>query len=133
LKVRVDNMPAQEGSSHHTFLHLAAENGVPATVLYLVPVAWLLFLTLRRWRQVTSRDPLHGPLLIAMWLAIAHEFVVMNFMDMMDSSPWGTAMWWLCLGIIHVVLTRGSRPVEMVRVGWTVPASLRPNEAGASE
>ena len=98
LKVRVDNMPAQEGSSHHTFLHLAAENGVPALVLYLVPVAWLLFLTLRRWRQVTSRDPLNAPLLIAMWLALAHQFVVMNFMDMMDSSPWGTALWWLCLG-----------------------------------
>ena len=91
-----------------------------------MPPAWLLFLTLRRWRQVTSRDPLNGPLLIAMWLALAHQFAVMNFMDMMDASPWGTAMWWLCLGVIHVVLTRGSRPAEVVRVGWTVPPSLRP-------
>ncbi|HEY7847679.1 MAG TPA: O-antigen ligase family protein [Candidatus Limnocylindria bacterium] len=125
LKVRVGDMPAQEGSSHHTFLHLAAENGLPALALYLVPAAWLLLLTLRRWRQVTSRDPLHGPLLIAMWLALLHQFVVMNFMDMMDSSPWGTALWWLCLGVIHVVLTRGSRPPEVVRLGWTVPANLR--------
>jgi hypothetical protein len=126
FKVRIGDMPAQEGSSHHTFLHLAAENGLPALALYLVPVAWLLFLTLRRWRQVTSRDPLNGPLLIAMWLALAHQFVVMNFMDMMDSSPWGTALWWLCLGVIQVVLTRGSRPAAVVRVGWTVPPSLRP-------
>jgi O-antigen ligase len=126
LKVRVGDMPAQEGSSHHTFLHLAAENGLPALVLYLVTPAWLLYLTLRRWRQVTSRDPMNGPLLIAMWLALVHQFAVMNFMDMMDSSPWGTALWWLCLGVIHVVVTRGSRPAEVVRVGWTVPASLRP-------
>ena len=126
FKVRIGDMPAQEGSSHHTFLHLAAENGLPALALYLVPVAWLLFQTLRRWRQVTSRDPLNGPLLIAMWLALAHQFVVMNFMDMVDSSPWGTALWWLCLGVIQVVLTRGSRPAAVVRVGWTVPPSLRP-------
>jgi O-antigen ligase len=126
LKVRVGNMPAQEGSAHHSFLALAAENGIPALILYLFPVAWLLWLTLRRWRQVTSRDPLHGALLIAMWLAIGHEFVVMNFMDMLHSSTWGTSLWWLCLGVIHVVLTRGSRPEEVVRVGWTVPAPLRP-------
>ena len=125
FKVRVDNMPAQEGSAHHTFLALAAENGLLAVALYLFPVAWLLWLTLRRWRQVVSRDPLHGPLLVAMWLALAHQFVVMNFMDMLHSSSWGTALWWLCLGVIHVVLTRGSRPVEMVRVGWTIPPPLR--------
>jgi hypothetical protein len=89
-------------------------------------VAWLLWLTLRRWRQVTSRDPLHGALLIAMWLALGHEFVVMNFMDRLHSSTWGTSLWWLCLGLIHVVLTRGSRPEEVVRIGWTVPAPLRP-------
>jgi O-antigen ligase len=126
LKVRVGNMPAQEGSAHHTFLALAAENGVSALILYLFPVAWLLWLTLRRWRQVTSRNPLHGPLLIAMWLALAHQFMVMNFMDMLHSSTWGTSLWWLCLGLIHVVLTRGSRPEEVVRGGWTVPAPLRP-------
>jgi len=125
LKVRVGDMPAQEGSAHHTFLALAAENGLPALALYIFPVVWLLWLTLRRWRQVTSRDPLHGPLLIAMWLAMAHLIVVMNFMDMLHSSTWGTALWWLCLGVIHVVLTRGSRPEEVVRVGWTVPAPLR--------
>jgi len=60
-----------------------------------------------------------------MWLAMAHLIVVMNFMDMLHSSTWGTALWWLCLGVIHVVLTRGSRPEEVVRVGWTVPAPLR--------
>jgi O-antigen ligase len=126
FKVRVGDMPAQEGSAHHTFLALAAENGLPAVILYLFPAAWLLWLTLRRWRQVTSRDPLHGPLLIGMWLALVHQFVIMNFMDMLHSSTWGTGLWWLCLGLIHVVLTRGSRPPDVVRVGWTTPPPLRP-------
>jgi O-antigen ligase len=124
-KVRIGDLPAEEGSAHHTFLALAAENGLPALLLYLFPAAWLLWLTLRRWRQVTSRDPLHGPLLVGLWLGILHEATVMQFMDMLHSSTWGTGLWWLMLGLIHVIISRGSRPANVVRVGWTVPADLR--------
>lgn len=126
FKVRIGDLPAQEGSAHHTFLALAAENGLPALALYLFPAAWLLWLTLRRWRVVTSRDPLNGPLLVGLWLAIAHEAIVMQFMDMLHSSTWGTALWWMALGLIHVILSRGARPAETVRIGWTIPAELRP-------
>jgi O-antigen ligase len=125
FKIRIGDLPAEEGSAHHTFLALAAENGIPALLLYLFPAAWLLWLTLRRWRQVTSRDPLHGPLLVALWLGLVHEAAVMQFMDMLHSSTWGTALWWLMLGLIHVIISRGSRPTKMVRVGWTIPADLR--------
>lgn len=125
FKQRMGDLPSQEGSAHHTFLALAAENGLPAALLYLFPAAWLLWLTLRRWRQVASRDPLNGPLLVGLWLALTHQLIVMQFMDMLHSSTWGTGLWWITLGLIHVVISRGSRPVEMVRIGWTFPDDPR--------
>jgi O-antigen ligase len=108
FKVRIGDIAVQEGSAHHTYLALAAENGLPALVLYLFPAAWLLWLTASRWHRLTSVDPWNRTLLIVLWLAVIDQFVVMNFMDMLHSSPWGTGLWWLSLGLLHVVISRGS-------------------------
>jgi O-antigen ligase len=108
FKMRVGDIPVEEGSAHHSFLALAAENGLPALVLYLFPAGWLLLLTLRRWHRITAEHPMNRTLLIVLWLALLHQAVVMNFMDMLHSSGWGTALWWLALGLIHVVISRAS-------------------------
>ena len=125
-KVRVGDLPAEEGSAHHTYLALAAENGLPALVLYILPAVILLVLTLRRWRVIRTRHPLSAQLIAVLWLAIVHQVTVTNFMDMLHSSGWGTSLWWLTLGLIHVLISTGSRPPEIRRVGWTVPAELKP-------
>ena len=128
-KTRLGDIPVQEGSAHHTYLALAAENGVPALLLYMLPAAFLLYLTVSRWRGISERHPMHARLLVVLWLALVHQFTVTSFMDMLHSSPWGTAMWWLCLGLIHVLISQGSRPQQYIRVNWTVPAALRGAEA----
>ncbi|HET7520753.1 MAG TPA: O-antigen ligase family protein [Candidatus Limnocylindria bacterium] len=125
-KVRMGDLPAEEGSSHHTYLGLAAENGLPAFILYMLPMVILLVLTLRRWRAIQRGHPLYAQLLAVLWLAVLHQLVVTNFMDMLHSSPWGTGLWWLTLGLIHVLISIGSRPPEIRRVGWTVPETLKP-------
>ncbi len=124
-KERLGDIPVEEGSAHQTYLALAAENGVPALVLYMFPAAFLLWLTVSRWRSIRAQHPMHARLLVVLWLALVHQFAVTSFMDMLHGSPWGTAMWWLCLGLIHVLISQGSKPQQYIRVNWTVPAALR--------
>jgi putative inorganic carbon (hco3(-)) transporter len=125
FKVRLGDIPVQPGSAHHTYLALAAENGLPALLLYLFPALWLLMLTLVRWKRLSS-GPIDRSLLVLLWLAIVHQFVVMNFMDMLHSSPWGTTLWWATLGLIHVLITRGSREPEIRRIGLTTVSQNAP-------
>jgi O-antigen ligase len=128
-KVRLGDIPVEEGSAHQTYLALAAENGVPALLLYMFPALFLLWLTVTRWRDISERHPMHARLIVVLWLALVHQFTVTSFMDMLHSTPWGTAMWWLCLGLIHVLISQASRPQQYIRVNWTVPAALRGAEA----
>ena len=131
FKVRIGDIPVQEGSAHQTYLALAAENGLPALGLYMFPAALLLWLTFSKWRLINAQRPTHARLLVVLWLAIVHQLTVTSFMDMLHASPWGTALWWLCLGLIHVLISQGSRPPKYIRVNWTVPAALRPAEGAA--
>jgi O-antigen ligase len=108
FKERVGEIPVEPGSAHHTYLALAAENGIPALIIYLLPAAWLLLLTVRRWRMLPADGLMNRRLVVILWLVLASEFIVSNFMDMLHSSPWGTTLWWLALGLIHVVITRAS-------------------------
>jgi O-antigen ligase len=128
-KVRLGDIPVEEGSAHQTYLALAAESGVPALLLYMFPALFLLWLTVTRWRDISERHPMHARLIVVLWLALVHQFTVTSFMDMLHSTPWGTAMWWLCLGLIHVLISQASRPQQYIRVNWTVPAALRGAEA----
>jgi O-antigen ligase len=123
FKTRIGDLPAEEGSAHHTFLALAAENGIPALILYFFPALWLLVLTISRRRQIMSQDPINGPLLAVLWLGLLHETVVMNFMDMLHSSTWGNGLWWVSLALIHVVITRSSAQTRAVAA---VPADGPP-------
>ncbi len=132
FKVRIGDIPVQEGSAHQTYLALAAENGLPALALYMFPAAFLLWLTFSRWRLIRTQHPMKAHLLVALWLAILHQFTVTSFMDMLHASPWGTAQWWLCLGLIHVLISQGSQPPRYMRVNWTVPATLRAPEFGSA-
>jgi O-antigen ligase len=108
FKVRVADLPVEEGSAHHAYLALAAENGLPALVLYLLPAAWLLMRSIQL-RNFMPTDPLVNRNLVAvLWLALLGQFTVANFMDMLHSSPWGVGLWWISLGLIHAVVSRAA-------------------------
>ena len=108
FKVRVGDIPVQPGSAHHAYLALAAENGIPALVLYLLPAAWLLMRTIQL-RHFMPTDPyVNKNLVSVLWFALLSQFLVANFMDMLHSSPWGVGLWWLSLGLIHATLSRAA-------------------------
>jgi O-antigen ligase len=113
-------------SAHHSYLALAAENGVPALALYLAPAAALLARSVRRWRSL-PRQHVDRRWLVLLWACALDQFVVSNFMDMLHSSAWGTALWWLTLGMIMLVLERPAtqtvgmrtpQPPSGVRMAW---------------
>jgi O-antigen ligase len=108
FKERVGDIPVQPGSAHHAYLALAAENGIPALLLYLLPAAWLLMRSLQLRRHMPVEPYLNRNLVAVLWLAVLSQFIVANFMDMLHSSPWGVGLWWLCLGLIHVTLSRAA-------------------------
>lgn len=104
-KRSLDDVPLRlGGSAHNTYLNLAAELGLPATVAYYLPPLLLLLLTFRaRKRLRLTADWL---LLAVLWLALVDQAVVNNFLEMIHTSEWATSLWWMALGWIAVVLER---------------------------
>ena len=108
FKERIGDIPVQPGSAHHAYLALAAENGIPALVLYLLPAAWLLMRSIQLRRYMPTERFVNRTLLVVLWLAILDQFIVSNFMDMLHSSAWGVGLWWICLGLIHALVSRAA-------------------------
>lgn len=108
FKVRVGDIPVQPGSAHHAYLALAAENGIPALLLYLLPAAWLLMRTIQLRRFMPTDPYVNKNLVSVLWFALLSQFLVANFMDMLHSSPWGVGLWWVSLGLIHATLSRAA-------------------------
>jgi O-antigen ligase len=92
------------GSSHNTYLNMAAELGVPLGALWASVPAWLLVRSIRERRRVRAMIPAALPLLPLLWLALADQFVVSNFLEMVHAYPWGTVLWCLTLGLIATIL-----------------------------
>lgn len=115
FKRQVGDIPLAEGeggSAHNTYLALAAENGLPALALYLAPVAWLLLATWRARDRLSRGSVLGWNLAIVLWLAVADQLVVTNFMDMLHAQLWGTTLYWLSLGLIAVAVGVDEDPEE---------------------
>jgi hypothetical protein len=122
-KQRVGDIPLKVGgSSHNTYLNLAVEVGLPATGLYFTPVAALVVATMRIRRLLPSRGVLSWPLLLVLWLALADQFLVSNFLEMIHAYPWGTSVWWVTLGLIAAVIDQMPRTARPGRRQQRSPA-----------
>ena len=107
FKRRVGDIPLKlGGSAHNTYLAMLAEQGIPATTLYLVVPVILLVGTVRRWPDLPRSGLVSRTLVVVLWLAIVDMFVVQNFLEMIHSSYWATSLWWLTLGLIATILDR---------------------------
>ena len=101
FKERVGDIPVQyDSTSHNTYLSIAAELGLAGILLYAFPVVYWLVLSIKAWRMLPKRGFWSGRLLGILWLVILAHFVVSSFMDMIRFHSFGTAMWWLTLGLI---------------------------------
>jgi O-antigen ligase len=131
FKTRVGNiaMRYREQTSHNTFLLMATEMGIPALLLYLFPTFWWLRLT----RMVWPRLPRHGfrsrHLVALLWLVMLDHFTVNNFMEMLQSYPLGTTIWWLALGLIASLVYPHLKPRDLRAPKW-VRVSANQSRAG---
>ncbi len=98
------------GTAHNTYLNLGVEFGLVGAVLYMIPVLLLLILTIRR-RQILKLQPWRWQFVLVLWLALADQFVVNNFLEMIHSSEWATSIWWITLALIAVTLQQATRDV----------------------
>lgn len=100
-------------SSHNTYLLMAAELGIPALLIYFMPVAILLALSVQRYRRLPAAGWMGRSMLFMLWLLLLDHFILANFTDLVQSNFYSTAIWWLALGWIANILdsTRVSRPV----------------------
>ncbi len=97
----VDNI----NTSHNTYLTIAAELGIPALVLYLIPTLWWLMQSIAAWSRLPRSGFWSRSLLVLLWLVLLAEFTVSNFMDMIRYNLFGTVLWWMALGLIAVMVT----------------------------
>lgn len=93
-------------TSHNTYLTIAAELGLPALVLYLIPTLWWLVQSVRRWQVVPRAGFVNRSLLVLLWLALLAHFTVSNFMDMVRFNIFGTTLYWMVLALIATIVTR---------------------------
>jgi O-antigen ligase len=106
-KSRVADIPLETGgSAHNTYLNFAVEMGLPATALYLAPAVGLLWISVRRRHLLPDAGPYSRRFVLFAWLALLDQFIVCNFMEMVQSSAWATGLWWLTLGLIAVAIDR---------------------------
>jgi O-antigen ligase len=122
FKERVGNIAVryQAQTSHNTFLLIIAELGVPALLLYLFPAFWWLRLTRKIWRRLPERGLRSYHLLALLWLLMLDHFTVNNFMEMIQSYPLGTTVWWLALGLIASLVYPHLKPSDFGVPQWVL-------------
>jgi O-antigen ligase len=92
------------GSLHNSWLGLAAENGIPAVLLYVLPAIVLFVRSARLRFGLARRTFLGAGLVVVMWAGVLDILVVSNTMDMLHSGTWGTMLAWIGLAVIAVQL-----------------------------
>jgi O-antigen ligase len=119
FKARVGDIAIDtKGTSHNTYLSIMAELGIPTFLVYMFPVGWWLYLSLKVGRRLPSRTFLGSRLLIMLWLLMLHIFVVTNFMDMIRFHAFGTCIWWMALALIASLIQPYLKPGDIGAPYW---------------
>jgi O-antigen ligase len=108
---------SKEQSSHNTYLLIAAEMGIPGLILYFLPTALLLYLTVKYWRRLPDSSTGSRSLVLMLWLLLLDHALVGLFTDMIQSNLFNTTVWWMVLGLIANALDAARYP--------TVPTQAR--------
>jgi O-antigen ligase len=101
----LDHLVTRTLASHNSYIGLAAELGLPAFLLFALPVLWWLRRTLEVWPRLPRTGFMSRALLAILWLVILDHLVVNTFSDMRHST-YGMGMWWLTLGLIGGLVSR---------------------------
>jgi O-antigen ligase len=126
FKQRVGNLAIRDSqTSHNQFLLIASELGLGGLLLYLLPPAWLLLLSIKVGRRMPMDGFRSRPFLVMLWLVLLHHVIVNNFMEMFESYLFGTTIWWIALGLIAAIVYPYVLPQDVDMPAWTKPRTAR--------
>ena len=116
---RVGDIPVtHDGTSHNTYLTIMAELGVVAFTFYVFPVLWWLLLSIKVVRKLPRSGFWSWRLLVVLWFAMLHIFIVSNLMDMIRFHYFGTTLWWMALGFIANIVYPQLKPGDLGLPSW---------------
>lgn len=115
---------SRDHASHNYFLTILAEQGLLGLSLYLFPMFYWLFQSVRRYGEMPKVGLRSRKLLIMLWLVILFHIIVSNFINMI--VVYGLGIWWITLGLIGYLvqddrLREAGRPATAV----TRPGEIR--------
>jgi O-antigen ligase len=94
-------------TSHNTYLTIMTEQGVIGLLLYMFPLLWCFFFTIRVWQRVPWEGIWNRKLLAILWLYEIAYFIVANIIDM-RFFPFNLSLSWMTLGLIANLLNQHS-------------------------
>jgi O-antigen ligase len=95
---------AKDHASHNLYLTILAEQGLTGILLYLAPLFWWFFRSLKAQSRMPSAGFWSRKLLATLWLAVAFFVIINNFFNTMIVYSLG--LWWIMLALIATVVDR---------------------------
>jgi O-antigen ligase len=123
---RVADLPNdnKDHASHNLYLTTVAEQGILGLGLYLAPVIWLAFLSLKAFPRMPANGFWSRKLLIILWLVILNHFIVNSFQN--TRVVFGLGMWWITLGFIANLVYAYLKPKSSEQVELETKYALLP-------
>lgn len=100
----------KDHASHNAYLTILAEQGAVGILLYLAPLLWWLFRSIRAYRRLPPGGVAGRSLLVILWLAALNIFVQNSF-----TPAWvtyGLGLWWLSLALIGTLVDNAQELYE---------------------
>ena len=88
----------KDHASHNVYLTLLAEQGLVGFFLFLAPMFWWLWLTIKALPNIPTEGFWSRKLVIIYWLIILTHIIVNNFSDI--DLVFSLGMWWITLALI---------------------------------
>lgn len=104
----------KDHASHNWFLSTIAEQGLVGMGLFFGPFIYWLFMSVRRWPQISKGGVWSRKFLILLWLIVLTEVIINMFMNMIIF--FGHGIWWVVLGFIAVLLAEKRVPDNAVEL-----------------
>lgn len=116
----------KDHASHNLYLTLVAEQGATGLLLYLTPMFWLLWLSIKRLPDLPRNGFRSRKLLIILWLVIGTHVIVSNFMNII--VVYGLGVWWITLALIATLVDGRFLPIpgKIVEFKIAPPQDLGP-------
>lgn len=104
----------KDHASHNFFLTMLSEQGLIGFILFVLPVAWWLALSVKKKFEFSLYKFQNRNLVLILWLSIMGQLLLLNFHNIRNPFAWG--LWWLGLGWIGALVDLPKTPGTNARL-----------------